>query len=396
MIAKRMEGYVKNNSAIRMMFEEGKRLANLYGKENVYDFSLGNPNVPAPASINDEIKRIVDLVDPLTVHGYMSNAGFESTREAVAASLKKRFDTDFTVNDIIMVAGAAAGLNATLKAILDPEDEVLVFAPYFLEYRAYVTNYDAKLVEIAPDTKTFMPDVKALEKAINVKTKALILNNPNNPTGVIYDEEVIKEIALVLSKKEKEIGHPIFLISDEPYRELAYDGARVPFVTKYYRNSIVCYSFSKSLSLPGERIGYVAVPNVIEDHDNLFTAIVCACRITGFVNAPSLMQLAVERCIDEKCDLEFYDKNRKDLYDMLTELGFECVKPQGAFYLFVKSPVADEKEFVQAAVKKNILFVGGSSFACPGYVRMAYCVSNDTIKNSRNAFTELAKEFNLK
>lgn len=396
MISEKMKGFVNNNSAIRAMFEEGKRLASIYGAENVYDFSLGNPNVPAPEALNKAIVEVLNTEESTKVHGYMSNAGFEEVRSAVAASLNKRFDTNFTENNIIMTVGAAGGLNSILKALINPGDEVLTFAPYFLEYRAYVGNYDGILVEVEPDTSTFQPNIPAFESKITNKTKAVIINNPNNPTGVVYSEETIKKMAVVLEKKQKEYGHEIYLISDEPYRELAYDGVDVPYLTKYYNNTIVGYSFSKSLSLPGERIGYLVIPGELDDYENVFAAASIATRILGFVNAPSLLQLAVARCLDEKTDIEAYNKNRELLYGSLKEYGFSCIKPEGAFYLFVKTPTADEKEFINAALKYNILVVPGSSFACPGYVRLAYCVSYDTIKNSLPSFKKLAEEFNLK
>lgn len=295
-----------------------------------------------------------------------------------------------------MISGAAGGLNAVLKAVLDPGDEVATFAPYFMEYKNYVANYDARLVEVPSNSETFLPDLTALGNAITEKTRAVLINNPNNPTGVIYPEESIIRLAELLSAKEKVYGHAIYLISDEPYRELAYDGAKVPFVTRYYSDAIVVYSFSKSLSLPGERIGYVAVPDKVEDAKDLTQAIVIANRVLGHVNAPSLMQRMLVRCIDEETDLNAYDRNRKLLYEGLTECGFQCVKPEGAFYLFVKSPTTDEIQFCESAKKYNILFVPGGSFACPGYVRIAYCVSYDTIKNSLPAFRKLAEEYHLK
>ena len=396
MISKRMRPLVENNSAIRVMFEEGKRLASLYGVENVFDFSLGNPNVPAPASVNRAIADVLREEDSVTVHGYMSNAGFSDTRKAVADSLNRRFGTDFGEENIVMISGAAGGLNAVLKAILDPGDEVATLAPYFMEYKNYVANYDARLVEVPSNSETFLPDLTALGNAITEKTRAVLINNPNNPTGVIYPEESIIRLAELLSAKEKVYGHAIYLISDEPYRELAYDGAKVPFVTRYYSDAIVVYSFSKSLSLPGERIGYVAVPDKAEDAKDLTQAIVIANRVLGHVNAPSLMQRMLVRCIDEETDLNAYDRNRKLLYEGLTECGFQCVKPEGAFYLFVKSPTTDEIQFCESAKKYNILFVPGGSFACPGYVRIAYCVSYDTIKNSLPAFRKLAEEYHLK
>ena len=393
MIAEKMKPFLKNNSAIRAMFEEGKRLASIYGAENVYDFSLGNPNVPAPAGIKDAIIDILENEDPVFVHGYMSNAGFPHVRKAIADNLNERFGTKFTENNLIMTVGAGSGLNVCLKTLLDPGDEVIVFAPYFVEYGSYIRNYDGVLVKVEPDLDSFQLNLADFEQKITEKTKAVIINNPHNPTGVVFSEETIKALAEIMEKKQKEYGHAIYLLSDEPYRELAFDGAVVPFVTKYYDNTMVVYSYSKSLSLPGERIGYVIIPDEVEDSANTIAAATIANRIGGCVNAPSLIQLAVAKCVDAQVDLGFYDKNRSTLYNGLTELGFTCVKPEGAFYLWMKSPVADEKEFIEAAKKYNILMVPGSSFACPGYVRLAYCVSYETIVNSLPGFAKLAKEY---
>lgn len=391
-IAERMVGLVNNNSVIREMFEEGKRLAGIYGAENVFDFSLGNPSVPAPEELNRAVKDILDEEPSIFVHGYMSNAGYEDVRATIADSINRRFGTSFNQSNIIMTVGAAGGMNVIFKTILNPGDEVLTFSPYFVEYNSYVSNYDGKLVAIDPDTETFQANIEDLERKITPKTKALIINNPNNPTGVVYSEETIKKVAAILDAKQKEYGTEIFIISDEPYRELAYDGVEVPYITKYYNNTIVGYSFSKSLSLPGERIGYLVIPDEVDDAEQMKTAAAIATRVLGFVNAPSLMQRAVARCIDAKCDVDSYNRNREALYNGLVKLGFECIKPQGAFYLFVKSPVPDEKEFCNVAKKHNVLLVPGSSFKCAGYVRIAYCVSYDTIINSLPRFAEIAQE----
>lgn len=394
-IAERMIGLVNNNSVIREMFEEGKRLAGIYGAENVFDFSLGNPSVPAPEELNRAVKDILDEEPSIFVHGYMSNAGYEDVRATIADSINRRFGTSFNQSNIIMTVGAAGGMNVIFKTILNPGDEVLTFSPYFVEYNSYVSNYDGKLVAIDPDTETFQANIEDLERKITPKTKALIINNPNNPTGVVYSEETIKKVAALLDAKQKEYGTEIFIISDEPYRELAYDGVEVPYITKYYNNTIVGYSFSKSLSLPGERIGYLVIPDEVDDAEQMKTAAAIATRVLGFVNAPSLMQRAVARCIDAKCDVDSYNRNREALYNGLVKLGFECIKPQGAFYLFVKSPVPDEKEFCNVAKKHNVLLVPGSSFKCAGYVRIAYCVSYDTIINSLPRFAEIAQEMGL-
>lgn len=393
MIADSMKGFVKNSSAIRAMFEEGKKMAQEYGAENVYDFSLGNPNVPAPAEVKKAIIKEVENDDPVMLHGYMSNSGYEDVRKAVADSLNQRFGTAFHENNIVMTVGAAGGLNVILKTILNPGDQVLVIAPYFGEYNSYVANYQGEVVVVSPDTETFQPNLKEMEEKITGKTKAVIVNSPNNPTGVVYSEETIKAMAGILEKKEQEFGTDIYLISDEPYRELAYDGVEVPYLTKYYKDTIVGYSFSKSLSLPGERIGYLVIPDEVTDSADVISAANVATRILGFVNAPTLQQKAVARCLNEKADIAFYDKNRETLYEGLKKAGFFCIKPEGAFYLFVKSPVEDEKEFCSRAKKYNILMVPGSSFGCPGYVRLAYCVAYDTIVRALPKFEELAAEY---
>ncbi len=395
MISKKMEGLVKGSSVIRAMFEEGKALAKKYGKENVFDFSLGNPNVPAPKSVNENIKKIVDEEDSVILHGYMSNAGYEDVRLAIAESLNKRFNTSFSEKNIIMTVGAAGGLNVALKSILDPQDEVIVFAPYFGEYKNYVSNFDGKLVEVNPNPPTFEPDYKDFESKITSKTKAVIINNPNNPTGIIYKKEWIEKLATILNAKQQELNTCIYLISDEPYRELVFKDVEVPYLTKYYANTIVGYSYSKSLSLPGERIGYLVVPNEADSFEELVSAMGVATRILGFVNAPSLQQKLIKNCLNEKTDIEAYNKNRIKLYEGLKALGFECVEPEGAFYLFMKSPEEDDKEFVKVAKEYNILMVPASSFGVKGYVRIAYCVAYDTIERSLSQFAKLAKRYNL-
>lgn len=395
MISEKMKPFVQNNSAVRMMFEEGNRLRGIYGPDKVYDFSLGNPSVPAPECVKEAIIELLNEEEPTVLHGYMSNAGFEDVRQAIAESLNRRFGTSFAAKNLIMTVGAASGLNVILKTLLNPGEEVVVFAPYFLEYSNYIRNYDGKIVEITPDTATFQPNLAELEQKITANTKAVIVNTPHNPTGVVYSEETIKKLASILEQKQKEFGSVIYLISDEPYRELAYDGVEVPYLTKYYANTIVGYSYSKSLSLPGERIGYLVIPDEADGSEEVITAATIANRILGSVNAPSLIQKVIKKCVDAEVDVAAYDKNRIALYEGLKECGFECIKPQGAFYLFVKSPVANEKEFCEAAKKYNILMVPGSSFACPGYVRLAYCVSYETIINSLPEFKKLAAEYGL-
>lgn len=401
MVSKRIQKALLGNSAIRAMFVEGKAMAEKYGAENVYDFSLGNPATPAPAALNNSIRDLLDEADKkgasgsLELHGYMENAGYKDVREAIAENLNKRFGTAFDGHNIVMTVGAAGGLNIIFKTILDPGAEVIVFAPFFGEYRQYAANFDADIVTVNPDLRTFQPDLADFAAKITEKTKALIVNTPNNPTGVIYKPETMQAIAAILEKKQEEYGHDIYLISDEPYRELVYDGNKEDFLTKYYKNTIVGYSFSKSLSLPGERIGYVVVPNEASDAEDLIRGIEISNRTLGFVNAPSLIQKAVARCLDEKTDVSFYDENRKMLYDGLTNLGFTCIKPEGAFYLWVKSPVANEEEFVEEGKKLHLLMVKGSAFGCGGFVRLAYCVSHETIKNSLPAFAKLAEVYGL-
>ena len=394
MISEKMIKLTKSNSAIRVMFEEGARLAALYGRENVYDFSLGNPNLPAPEAVKESIIDITANESPATLHGYMSNAGFPEVRRAIADSLNEKHETTFDENNIIMAVGAAGGLNVVLKTLINPGDEVIVISPYFVEYGNYVNNYDGVLVIAHATPGNFRPDLESLRNAVTPKTKALLLNSPNNPTGVIYSADEIDRMAAVLEEKQREFGTSIYIISDEPYRELAYDGAKVPFLTKHYKNTIVCYSWSKSLSLPGQRIGYILIPGAADDYQLIFDAASIATRVLGFINAPSLMQKVVARCLNSQTDIGEYDKNRKLLYQGLKERGFDPVYPQGAFYMWVKSP-CDDKEFTAAALKHNILIVPGASFGHPGYIRIAYCVARKTIENSMPGFEKLAKEYNL-
>jgi len=394
MISKKMIKLTQSDSVIRAMFEEGNRLAKLHGRENVFDFSLGNPNIPAPPVIGNAIIDIVNEVEACALHGYMSNIGYPAVRSAVAKNLNTRFDTNFDENNFIMSAGAAGGLNVILKTLINPDDEVIVISPFFVEYGNYISNYNGKTVIVPASRFDFQPDAGTIRMAITSKTKAIIVNSPNNPTGVIYSEETIKQLAAVLEEKSQENGAPIYLISDEPYRELAYDGITVPFLTKYYKNTIVCYSWSKSLSLPGQRIGYVLIPCEVDDYELIFNAAGIATRILGYVNAPSLIQRVVAKCLYEQTSSNVYNANRMLLYNGLKDLGYEALYPQGAFYLWIKTP-GDDKEFVAAAKEFNILLVPGSAFTCPGYARIAYCVSAETIEYSMPAFKKLAKKYGL-
>lgn len=393
MISKKMEGLVKNSSVIRAMFEEGKRLAGLYGEENVFDFSLGNPSVEPPKTVRKAMLSVLTEENPMLVHGYMNNSGYEDVRAAVAASLNRRFATAFTEKNILMTVGAAGGLNVILKTLLNPGDEVIVFAPYFGEYNNYISNFDGKAVVISPNTVDFQPNLREFAEKISEKTKAVIVNTPNNPTGVVYSEKMIKAMAEIMYKAQDTFDIPIYLISDEPYRELVYDGVQVPYLTKYYENTIVGYSYSKSLSLPGERIGYLVLPDELDGFEDIAAAANVANRILGFVNAPSLLQRTIGKCVDEMVDTEGYNRNRELLYGELTRMGYEMIKPEGAFYLFVKTLEEDDIAFCERAKKHNLLLVPGSAFHCPGYVRLAYCVDYEMIKRALPAFERLAEEY---
>ena len=393
MISKKMEGLVKNSSIIRAMFEEGTRLSAIYGEENVFDYSIGNPNVEPPVAIKEAIVDILNNESPNYVHGYMSNAGYEDVRENIANYINKQNSLNLSSENIVMTCGAAGGLNIVLKTLLNPGDEVIVLAPYFGEYANYVSNFDGKLVVVEADTKTFQPNIDALAKAITAKTKAIIINTPNNPTGIVYSEESIIKIANVLEEKQKEFKTSIYLISDEPYKEIVYDDVEVPYILKYYKNSFIGYSYSKSLSLPGERIGYVVVNSEMDDFKDVTASLNVANRILGFVNAPSLFQRVIGKTLGAEVDVNIYKKNRDLLYNHLISLGFECIKPQGAFYLFPKALIDDDVAFAEAAKKYNLLIVPGSSFGCPGFFRLSYCISYNKIEKSLAAFTKLAEEF---
>jgi aspartate aminotransferase len=391
MISEKMMAYVSNNSIIRAMFEEGKRLSSIYGEENVFDFSIGNPNVAPPESIKKAIIEILSEESPTIVHGYMNNSGYPDVRESIASFLSKKHNVKLTEKNILMTCGAAGGLNVLLKTILNPGDEVITFAPYFGEYNNYVNNFDGKLIIVPTNIESFEPDLEALKDKITSKTKAIIINSPNNPTGVVYSEKVIKALAEVLNKKQEELNSSIYLIADEPYREIVYDGVEVPYILKYYRNSFIGYSFSKSLSLPGERIGYIVSQSEMDDFENVVQALNVANRILGFVNAPSLFQRVIGKCMNSEVDINIYKKNRDLLYTHLTKIGFSCVKPQGAFYLFPKSLIADDKKFAEEAKKFNLLIVPGSAFGSPGHFRLSYCISYDKIEKSLESFDKLAR-----
>lgn len=391
-LAKSMESLMEGNSVIRKMFELGREMAKKYGKDAVYDFSLGNPVAEVPYEVKNAIISLLENQDPHEIHGYMQNAGFEDVREAVGEHLKKRFSVDYTKENILLCAGAAGGLNILARCLLDEEDEVLCFAPYFTEYKSYVSHYKGKLTVIPVKENDFSLNVEEAEKRIGRRTKAVILNNPNNPSGIIYSEEELRALALMLEKAEERVGHPIYLICDEPYRELAYDGREVLFMPKLYRNSIYLYSFSKTLSIPGERIGYLAISDSVEEGKILMQAAIIAGRTLGFVNAPSLFQKVIGQCLDVKIDLGFYDRNRKLLYTELTDMGFHCIPPEGAFYLLIKSPMEDTEAFIKLCEEEHIILVPTDGFGLPGYFRIAYCVPYEKIEASLPAFRALAEK----
>ncbi len=393
MISSKMIEHINGDSAIRAMFEEGNKLAALYGRENVFDFSLGNPNFPAPLEVKEATTKVLEE-ESASINGYMPNLGYPSVRAEISKHLNKIHGTDYTEGNIAMTVGAAGGINILFKTLLNPGDEVIAFAPYFAEYGKYIDNYNGNLVIVPPNTENFQLNLEEFEKMISEKTKVVIINNPNNPSGVIYSEETIKGIGTILDKAEKKYNTHIYLFSDEPYRELVYDGKAVTFIPNYYHNTIIGYSWSKSLSIPGQRIGYLTVPNTVSDFNDVIAGLGIATRILGFVNAPSIAQKMVSKCLNAKTDVAGYDKNRKTLYNGLTEIGYECVKPEGAFYLFVKSPLSDEREFCALAKEYNILLVPGRAFACPGYVRIAYCVSHETIEKALPKFKELMDKIN--
>lgn len=380
-----------NRSAIRELFEYGKKRAAEVGKENVYDFSLGNPTVPSPDCVKEAIVDILNTSSSIDVHGYTSAQGDATLRQKLAEYYNETYGTTFHLDNFYITCGAAASLTITFKALTESnEDEFIAIAPYFPEYKAFVEGAGATFKMVQADTEAFQINWEALLLAITAKTKGIIINSPNNPSGAIYSEETIVQLAKLLKEKETEYGHPIFLISDEPYREIVYDGIEVPYVTKYYANTIVCYSFSKSLSLPGERIGFILVPDEVTESKNLYYAICGAGRIMGYVCAPSLFQKVISICIGQTGDMTAYKENRDLLYDGLTKLGFECVKPQGAFYMFVKTMGESSAAFCEKAKEFDLLIVAADGFGCPGYARISYCVDKDMIIRSMKAFEKLA------
>ncbi len=396
MISKKMIELIKNGSAIRAMFEEGKIMSEKYGKENVYDFSLGNPSIIPPESVKNAIFEIIKEQPETIIHGYMNNCGYEDVRKKVAQNINDKNGTDFGKDNIIMTVGAAGALNITLKTIINPGDEVILFAPYFGEYNNYLSNYDAVPIIVKPDFERFSINFEDFEKKLTKNTKAVIINNPNNPTGVVYSEDDIKKLAEILEQKQKEFKISIYLISDEPYRELVFNNESVPYITKYYKNTFVGYSYSKTLSLPGERIGYLVVPSELDDYEQILGGLGVANRILGYVNAPSLFQKVIAECLNDTAELSIYEENKNILFKALTEYGYECVEPKGTFYMFPKSFINDDKVFCEKAKEFRLVIVPGSTFACSGYFRIAYCVDKNTILNSLESFKLLAEFYEKK
>lgn len=396
MISQKMTELGNKRSVIRETFEYGKKRGSEIGAENVFDFSLGNPSVPAPEKVNATITQLVTELPSVLLHGYTSAQGDASVRATIAGSIHKRFGYAADPNKLYMTVGAAASLTITIKALVCPEnqDEIIVFAPFFPEYKVFIEAAGAKCTIVPAQIPDFQIDFDALQARITPKTKAVIINSPNNPSGVVYSEATIKQLCAVLKQKSAQFGAPIYLITDEPYREIVYGGLAVPYLPLLYPNTIVCYSYSKSLSLPGERIGYILVANECYEADNLYAAVCGAGRALGFVCAPSLFQRVIGACVDVPADLAAYGHNRDLLYNELTAYGYECVKPDGAFYLFVKALEKDANAFCMRARAFELLLVPGDDFGCPGYVRISYCVSSDMIKRALPAFKELMGDYN--
>lgn len=389
-----MYGLGSKRSAIRELFEYGKQRAAIVGAENVYDFSLGNPSIPAPECVNETIRELTESLDSINLHGYTSAQGDVATREAIAAHLNKIHGTSFKADNFYITMGAAASLSICFKALTcDDKDEIIVIAPFFPEYRVFIEAAGANCVMVPADTENFQIQFDQLEERITPHTKAIVINSPNNPSGAVYNEATIQKLASLLEKKQEEFGSQIFLIADEPYREVAYD-VEVPFVTKYYKNTLVCYSYSKSLSLPGERIGWILVPDEAYESKALYATCAGAGRALGYVCAPSLFQKMLVKCIGQTGDIDAYRANRDLLYDGLTQMGYHCFKPDGAFYMFVEALEEDADAFCEKAKEEDLLIVAATGFGCPGWVRISYCVDKDMIQRSFPAFERLYKKYN--
>ena len=396
MINEKMRSLGAKRSVIRELFEYGKIRKAEIGEENVFDFSLGNPSVPAPSCVNESMIKLINEQSSISLHGYTSAQGDAGVRQAVADYINKTQGTNYGRDDLYMTVGAAAALTCSLTAVVNPGEEVIVLAPYFPEYKVFIERCGGVVKEVLSDTVTFQPDFERLESAISDKTAAIIINSPNNPTGAVISEQNIVKLCKIMNEAQVKYNKPIYIICDEPYRELVYGDVVVPYIPKYYDNTLVCYSFSKSLSIPGERIGYVLVPPVVSDAKSVYQAVCGAGRALGYVCAPSLLQKIIPYCIGQTSDISVYDTNRKLLMSKLTEFGFTVVKPDGAFYLFLKSPVEDANEFCEKAKEFEMIFVPSDDFGCKGYVRISYCVSTAQIEKALPAFEKLAKSYNLK
>ena len=392
MINKNMYALGANRSCIRELFEYGRQRAAVVGPENVFDYSLGNPSIPAPAGVNEAIRAVLEEMPSLAIHGYTSAPGDLPLRQAVADDLNQRYDAGVRPGDLFIGCGAAPELVSVIRALAVEDSEFIAVAPFFPEYRPFVESSGGKLVVVPADIPNFQIDFAALEAALNANTQAIILNSPNNPAGTVYTAETLRKLAALLEKKSAEFGKTIYIISDEPYRELVYGGVIAPWIPGIYDSTVVCYSWSKSLSLPGERIGYVYVPEKCADHDDLYAAVAGAARAGGHVCAPSLIQKVIARCVGLRPDLQAYDENRRLLSDALRSYGYEMAQPDGAFYLFVKSPVGSSKDFSEKAKQHDLLLVPGDDFGCPEYFRICYCVSKDLIERSLPIFEKLVKE----
>ena len=393
-VSEKMYELGSKRSAIRELFEYGKQRAAIVGAENVYDFSLGNPSIPAPECVNETIRKLTEELNSISLHGYTSAQGDVDTRKAIAEYLNHTYGTKFHADNFYMTMGAAASLSICFKALTtSEEDEFIVNAPFFPEYTVFIQAAGAKPIIVPADTKDFQINFEELEKSISAHTKGIIINSPNNPSGAVYSEATIQKLAELCTRKSEEFGTQIFILADEPYREIAYDGVEVPFVTKYYNNTLVCYSYSKSLSLPGERIGWILVPDEAYESKVLYAAVAGAGRALGYVCAPSMFQKMLVTCIGQTGDVDAYKKNRDLLYDGLTKIGYECFKPDGAFYMFVKALEEDADAFCEKAKEEDLLIVSATGFGCPGYVRISYCVDADMIQRSFGAFERLYQKY---
>ena len=393
MLNEKMVALGTARSVIRELFEYGKQRAAVVGEENVFDFSIGNPSVPAPPSVNEEAVRLLREMDPVVLHGYTSAAGDPVVKSTLASALNARYGMDYTGDNLYCTVGAAAALCCCLNGLCNPGDEVIVFAPYFPEYKVFIEKAGAKMVLVPPEIEGFQIDFDTLESLIGPATKAVLVNSPNNPSGVVYSEATIRKLSDLLETKSAELGRPVYLISDEPYREIVYDGVEVPYVPKYYKNTLVCYSWSKSLSIPGERIGYVAVGPAVEDWETVFAAVAGAGRALGYVNASSLFQRVAAACVNDTSDISVYAENRRLLLDGLRSMGFTCVEPGGTFYLFPRTLEPDDLAFSERAKAHDLLIVPGTGFGAPGHVRISYCVPTERIRRALPVFEKLAAEY---